>query len=1183
MTISTADSHNQQHSDKSVKVPIGKSGQLLSVTCLKEFFEQRAQEQELLDSRSTSPVAVKNCVTKTLVSQEDSICQDKAKELLLTTDSPQVSPTKVHFGDENSHMNNDLLRQQLRVDIQAIPSYEDLQSSLTPRGTNSKKASPPPLRRGSNESLLHRSAPARYTTPQYPRQNPLRSPRVATLSSSLGKLPTQTKGGGFSPRHRVSRISPRLAPTLSTTFDSPIHDKLTNDDWIGELPDVRKGVKRFNKKGTARIRAYLEKQNTPKPNLDIVRQSLKDFVKLEFDTILHNTTNEFVSDPLKTDNVGSPRSTMYMKYVLERIQTMGILTKSLLPVFKNMKTALIIFLEKKKSKTEWTMRLSNFLSYLIYYQSDLLKFMDEVDNNFDQDIASLIQLYIENKLFNFLREYTDKNSHLLLRPDLAEIHLDFHDALRIHFHRHYVWEPQDAIAKFTDIDMTLITKSFFSYDGLSLKSLSINKTSISTENLIASGIDIRKRFFTELLETFYSVQQGIVSVKEIEKEVEEILQNKDVPSKELLSLCVVPWKHFHEAIRLLYPGLQCGIATLPNENENRIHIDVEQDGNYRVIRSMTYTTYHLKKRSESSYIPDMKRPVGKIEFVWTVTPCHNEQGIKTWSGCIQIPKSISIKSSTSYEMKWKMLRALIDYVEVGDQLTVNKLPLIEDDMDAAKFNQEIYEKFDSSTEFVNYIQPSAFMLEFIIKNFCRESLLDQIRTIRGSHSQELNIDSLSESIWEELKINGQVLEPLIKRLLVFDEKLRRYLMIKSKRTEWTDKLLAYLKELLLSTKYAEYGIPVNKDLNTFLRIIEKDFKDNHMRQLILNVMCGRWESFHGRRDDAFQDRHIGEIMGTLKYIRDSSKFLKPTLMGMIEDFDHISKHAILSKTHIWIEPAEKASPISSIDVKQIVRCFMQYTRPIFDKVVVNGIEVNNEDLDGDVEKRQKEYFKRLLGTIYSQYAFKVTEQMLEEQAAYMVTYESSSDEIKKEASARIPCLDLLKLCANSCWMVADIFIRNLYELNNPPIKSNMIQGMELIIDISKDGDYSVEHRRSYGIYPRETPDNITSNRILKSECLAKIPFSWKLSPYIEKVKDKERLTTMGELQVMDVVMTSGTLAEYEAIILKALHDYHTDFRTIPNWEDCPKEPVLHMPLESCDGKRLPISSPRFVKRPKTPR
>ncbi|MEM1283682.1 MAG: hypothetical protein AAGG81_09040, partial [Chlamydiota bacterium] len=346
-----------------------------------------------------------------------------------------------------------------------------------------------------------------------------------------------------------------------------------------------------------------------------------------------------------------------------------------------------------------------------------------------------------------------------------------------------------------------------------------------------------------------------------------------------------------------------------------------------------------------------------------------------------------------------------------------------------------------------------------------------------------------------------------------------------------------------------------------------------IRDLVLNVMCGRWE-----KGQNFQNQHIRKILGTLKCLNQSPELLKKALPEMKKDIEDISNviDQIKREIHEWVEPNEKKHPISSIDIIQIVRCFIPSGEPIFKKVTVNDVVVKSDNLEGSEKGKKKQYLKRLLEAIYSHYKPEVNEEMLEEQSSYMVDYESSSD--KELALEKVPCLDLLKLCANSCWMVADMLVRHLYDLHNAPIRSNMLQGMDLHIQIDKKGDYSVEHRRSCGVYPRKVPDDIDSNLIVEDQLLGKISFLWKLAPF----SDNGRSTVRGTLQVDDVDLELDNPDEYNYIIIKALNNYHKEFRENPGWEDRFREPELIMPLSSYTEKKI-ISSSRIVKKLNTPR
>lgn len=984
-------------------------------------------------------------------------------------------------------------------------------------------------------------------------------------------------------------LTPRKTKQNSSPhpFRKPAHlmGNAYSPRWIENLPLKEKNRRKFDKKASAHIKSYLATKNLMRLCLEEIEDRLKEFVRREFYKILFVDRENFEKNPLSLNFMSSPRSTQYMSETLKKIQKNELLTEDIIRWFSEMRAGLVDYLKEKKCSTEWTKKLMGVLDNLISHGKDLVKFVEAADSINDPKTEELFQPYVDKNLFDFLRKYTSANSYNELRHDFAEIHLDFLDALKIPGKLHPISEPENAVISFADVEMRRILLGF---SNLHLERLTINRENIDDARSFTRGnLDVNRQFFTDFLSVYYGELRKELSPNELEKEVENLLLRRDVPSKELFSLCVIPWLHFFDVIRALYPGLQSGIETLPDESSSHIHIEVKPDGINRIVRAITYRCYPLVKPHEEAPLTlDLTNPIGAIKFLWTVAPIIDEEGKKTWSGCIQIPPhGLEINEHATSEMKRKILRALIDYVDDNDQRAVGGLPFIEEKQTVAEFEEELYKRFDSPDPYIGSPQPSPFMLEFMIKNYCRTEIVEKAKYTSSflNECDDEGLAFLSEKISEELKRNGHILEPFISRLSVFEQLLCRYLMIKSRRTEWTDQLIAYLKELLQSAKYTESGPPDTNILARYLKILDEDIHDLRIQTLILKVMCGRWKNFEGQKDERFQKRNIADIMTILRYVRDSSKWLKPILREMIEEERYqISLAAISAKTYFWIEQESKQSSISTIDMNQIVRCFMHSTKPLFKEVIVNGFPVDGGDLVGDEKERKITYYKRLLTAIYRFYAPEASEESIAWQAETLVDYDSYDAETKARASATIPCLNLLKLCANSCWMVADIYIRNLFDINDPPIKSNSIQGMSCTLLIDDENNYSVEHRRTYGIYPRENPDDINSSQICKNECLAEISFSWKLYPY----SDEGRMTTKGELKITDIAITPGILPEYERLLLRALENSNSDFLKIKGWEDLPKIPTLHMPLgisalSNADGKKRMLS-PRF-KIPLSPR
>ncbi|MEM1003520.1 MAG: SprB repeat-containing protein, partial [Bacteroidota bacterium] len=486
-----------------------------------------------------------------VISAPGSSSKSYSKGVDILLPESQESPNNVRF-NEQGQTTDDAVENLLGF------SPRLLSSSSCPHSLQSPRISLDYERKNNSRSS---------SIPNVIQRSPLDCSKINRSPLVAEKLSPNKKGESFSPRSRtITQEAKIISHQVNPRSLHKSSNKLENDDWIAELPYVTKEIKSFNKSLTKFLKKHMEKRGTSKPDFNQIKEEFKSEVKILFDRTLTKGTNQSIKRSPSINGANSPRSQDYMKNVMTQIQKSEILTRRITSCIIKMKEGLVLYLEENKQKTDWAMNLANLLSYLIHYKKDLTKFMEHLDGVTDRETVELMQNYVEKGLQNFLRQYANERSYELLEKDYGVICVKFLDMQTIAEQVHNVPEPEDALIKFTEIEMKKITEEFKSHNDLCLTRLTINKVSVDTKGLIGGGEGALKRFYTEFLCTFYQQSQRNINRQNIEDEVEKILKNENVSIliKEVLSLCVIPWKEF----------IDPGPVPFAHDHVGAIHIQV---------------------------------------------------------------------------------------------------------------------------------------------------------------------------------------------------------------------------------------------------------------------------------------------------------------------------------------------------------------------------------------------------------------------------------------------------------------------------------------------------------------------------------------------------------------------------------------------------------------------------------
>ncbi len=1043
-----------------------------------------------------------------------------------------------------------------RLFVEVVPSLPLNRLYIDPkRVISSKELNTPKLRRGgpevdpmifiekfgSSESSMFSSVET-VVTASSDEQISIRSSHSAASSSSPRPF-----GHKLSIRELISHVSPRgnNIPPLSVKWrrvslsNNVLTDLLRNSgdselDGYSEVTSTKDASKLEH-----RVREHLRRMSRERSPSSLsdetLGKELKEYQKEKVDEYLMGLSDK--KNPT-SDSSSSPRTKQAVEYVLGATRASGVLTREIVKRVTAYRDSLKEYLRVNKVKTPWIVNLQRYFNLTINNQNNLQEFVWCIDGIEDEKISDIFKLIVGRnfpKILSLLQKWAASDVDKLLKPMLAKINLRF---LNVDNIKNLKWRFDDegvtpgSIAK---TPMSDIIGDYVELAGAHLQYFSINEVRIDTASILKEGEEAQKSFFFYVLMTYYRLTGMSVGSDKVENEVEEMFNGGSVPSKEFLWMCTQPWKRFKEKVKVIFCSLSPHLTVIPDQDNLTMAVMVEEGGGYKITLAVNYKCYSSSlSEFDQKLQVDKSAPVAEIKFYWTVGPSKSPENISVWSGCIQIPEDVRVASDLNFVLKWKLLKQLINYSEIDKDEYVKEKDTLDAPEDIRKYFTNLRSALDDPSVIAEAKYVNGFILESIVKNLCVEGL-----NIANISSDEKSIAQYSKSVWSLIRVNGQVLEPLISRLRLFKVKLSDYVKGQAFRIEEMDHWFSFLDSLI-----------EEKNIQFFLKKLEIFSENEIMLKTVLHAMCGGWQDKKGRINPKHQYEHVKSIINTLSLFNSGPQFLHETVKTILEGSKIENVHSVINQPHSWIFSQEKSTALLGITLEDVIRSLMPEETPVFAKLLVNGEGLDIKKLTGSKQQKRGLYFLKLFKAIYKKLDSSVTLVEIQKQVAYFLSCQGGSGAIFNE---QIPCLNILRLCSISASQAGDRLFRYLFDVNNPPLKSSILPNSQCKIVVEEDKTVFVIHEIVQGIYPRGIPNEINS-AIDKRRLLAKIPFLWVL------VYSSDGELVRGDLKILDVEFMNDATSEERFLISHALQKHNTDFRDELAWEFKMPQPFLKSPL-----------------------
>ncbi len=451
------------------------------------------------------------------------------------------------------------------------------------------------------------------------------------------------------------------------------------------------------------LRAFLQKawKKAKKPDISPqeIEESVGDFCRREVDDLFEGE-HEISSSALQISE--SPRT----KFLLGKIQLSGIPLIAVVQRLKIIKKMLDTYLSLKMEKSPWAVRLSQTLNELIvadqYIEGeasfglqrgkDLRAFMRAIEDisgrRGDKPIAEIVHRAFGDKaktrkqVFASLQKWVSPPKDLV--PNLKRfVHQKSWEniaAMNIPFHQHEWAEAEDAQYPVRDTTLAEIVRCFATDNAIIMNTIVINGVVLHDAAKDGFKKCSQEEFLNRLLFAIY--QSGLdpqVQEERIEREVEAMINSGkarkssssssttsssdepvNVGCAHLLKLCTMSaWGHCDKYFRDLFPGLFISPYWTKLMSGIDCSIRISGPDQYSVSISKRYGVYPLlNPENKESWTVDRERLLAEIPVEWTLYP--SPEGLK---GTLVIPRPIDILPITSYEDKWKILLAVINFTD----------------------------------------------------------------------------------------------------------------------------------------------------------------------------------------------------------------------------------------------------------------------------------------------------------------------------------------------------------------------------------------------------------------------------------------------------------------------------------------------------------------------------------------
>lgn len=629
-------------------------------------------------------------------------------------------------------------------------------------------------------------------------------------------------------------------------------------------------------------------------------------------------------------------------------------------------------------------------------------------------------------------------------------------------------------------------------------------------------------------------------------------------------------------------------CVIPKESEKFKHLEIKE------IKQETTLEKEERKAKRKQYRRSVSQSSAETQQLSMI---HLNKMDKTSKGTSPLKISNFTRSCGSHFTERELIQPITAREQPGlnsykrpSLKNLDELSLIEESREA-RFNIKIQKKL------VKYLKshdshlprlPSADQLDEIAQNYFDENITNATKEkfqLKRTSSVDLVNAERPRAVTGLIQVQKSMtlVKAIIPRLQFLQTSLYKVILEYNNKkfsdvcykSKWTNDFFCGLDKLICSFNFKE--IEMNP-LKTFTHIISDQIKDSKMHELIVISL-------------QIDNKEFENIMNCLTSWADYKKVKELTLRVSVIDHRRIKEQLdfstdyIKNQQHRWFESIETKSLISQITAQEIIRCFIPDDLVLYKQIKVNDKLIELKHFKGDSEACQTEFFTLLFHAIYkSGFDINYQKKDCEDQAKMLIHMEAICKMLKNDLAEdtipwkviqkklinypaipfskfkntfnkashaesldrflielTIPCIDILKLCTNSCWLRGDDCIRHLFSKLFRPFgdkttlnafSTSQEKGISCQIHIDSPEDYSVTQIKNYGTKPHLNSSHSSSNDTILN--YTKTTFQWTVSPF----KDKEKGIScwQGLLEIPHVEVMNETPIDIKRKILKILNN-----------------------------------------------
>ncbi len=540
----------------------------------------------------------------------------------------------------------------------------------------------------------------------------------------------------------------------------------------------------------------------------------------------------------------------------------------------------------------------------------------------------------------------------------------------------------------------------------------------------------------------------------------------------------------------------------------------------------------------------------------------NEISIFSERNFLQRESFLSARDSLNSFKSVKKLKNLDEFkfVEENKEISIND-----------KFRKKLKKHLESHESDAFSIS-SATVLDEMAKSFFDDEILKEIKTnfnLKRTSSIELVKSELprAQSALIKLQKSMILVKAVVSRIEFLQDSIIQILSQKNKerkianKTRWINDFFNGLDQIISSYKFSHEEI---NPLKTFIYLLEDKTKDAKIMDLLLLALKLKKKDFENLLNCC-------NNWADLKML-----YLLASRVGEL-DHQNIKKCLSFSTDHIvrqeheWYESIFSKNSHFQIPITEIVNEFSPEYLENYKEMTVNEESIRLVGFKGTRKESQFEFLTELLDAIYSAgFDRKFKREECQNQANVLVNIELitksiQNDLLQEEISwatiekklecypaipflkfkttfnlnlhqacldqllveLSVPCISVLKLNTNSCWLKADLCIRHLFggifpvsaEIQTEPKLESITH-----LQIKNNDQFSATHFKQYEIYSMAN----------KAIDYANITFKWNVALHYEE--SNQAICLKGVLTVQNVKIYDAATEEIKLIILKTLNN-----------------------------------------------